>query len=785
MDQPSDGKTSSTFSGNAGEVVQARDISGGVHLHQRGSVPRTPRQLPGSAAGFVNRRQELKALNTALASGGHPLTVVVGTAGVGKTSLVLRWAHDIRDRFPDGQLYVNLRGYDPGLPITPSRALESFLSALGIPRTEIPSGTDERSALYRSLLAGRRMLVVLDNAATVPQIRPLLPGTPESLVLATSRNRLSGLVARDGAHRITLGLLNEPDAIELLGKVAGGHRPKQDVTRFPELARLCARLPLALSIAAERVASHPWMTLDDLISELHSETARWTALTAEEGEETDAVHTVFSWSYRALPTAAARLFRTLALHPGPDFGSRAATALAPAEPGEVQHWLDILTGAHLLEQHARDRYQFHDLLWSFAMDQARREEAPESRRVLSQRVLLWYLRTADQAQKWINPNEPRVTLDPPDDAPEPIAFDSYAEAVGWYDLERGNLVTATRSAAAAGLLDIAWRLAIVLRAMHMRFNQFDDWITTADLGLKAARRSGNRPAEAELLESLGMAYAQSHDLPRGAEHHQAALEIRRELGDRTGEALSLNDLGLLHLRSHQLNEAKHMLEQARALFDDLQDASWTPVVTANLAEVLAELQQYTTAEDLIHSALASFRAAADAGGEGNALRLLSLSRRGRGDAAGALNAAESAVAISFQHRNQMWEGYWLLELGHAQHLAGSPDDALATYDRAALLQRRIGDRVREALAWKHAADVHHGQGRHDRATELHTRAAEVFQNLGTHWPHATTLACLAEAQYAGGRHASAQDTSTEALRLLAPFTDPTAQAVKARIRALG
>lgn len=226
MDQPSDGKTSSTFSGNAGEVVQARDISGGVHLHQRGSVPRTPRQLPGSAAGFVNRRQELKALNTALASGGHPLTVVVGTAGVGKTSLVLRWAHDIRDRFPDGQLYVNLRGYDPGLPITPSRALESFLSALGIPRTEIPSGTDERSALYRSLLAGRRMLVVLDNAATVPQIRPLLPGTPESLVLATSRNRLSGLVARDGAHRITLGLLNEPDAIELLGKVAAWPPPE-------------------------------------------------------------------------------------------------------------------------------------------------------------------------------------------------------------------------------------------------------------------------------------------------------------------------------------------------------------------------------------------------------------------------------------------------------------------------------------------------------------------------------------------------------------------------------
>jgi tetratricopeptide (TPR) repeat protein len=475
----------------------------------------------------------------------------------------------------------------------------------------------------------------------------------------------------------------------------------------------------------------------------------------------------------------------LALHPGPDFGSRAAATLVAVDTQEVRHWLDVLTGAHLLEQYAHDRYQFHDLLWSFAMDQARREEPPESRRVLSRRVLCWYLRTADQAQNRINPNEPHVAFDPLDNDPEPIVFDSYTEAVGWYELERSNLVAATKAAAEMGLHEIAWRLAIVLRAIYMRFNRFDDWIVTADIGLQAARQTADRSAEAELLESLGMAYAQSHELRRSAEYHQAALDIRRDLGDRTGEALSLNDLGLVYLRTHQLDKARRMFEQSLAIFEDLADSSWVPIVMANLGEILAELGQYAEAENLVGSALETFRESGDLGGEGNALRLLSLSRRGRGDAAGALQVAEAAVAISVEHHNEMWEGYWLLELGRAQHLAGHFEDALVAYDRAALLQRRIGDRAREALAWDATGELHRELGRFEEAIELHIRAAEVFRSLEVRWPQATSLVGLAGAQRAAGLHASADETSAEALRLLAEFTDPSAQAMKARIRETG
>jgi NB-ARC domain len=363
--------------------VQAGNISGGVHFHDPApqNAPR-PRQLPGNTRGFVNRAGELRSLDVVLSDGdGEPVAVYViaGTPGAGKTSLALRWAHRVANRFPDGQLYVNLRGYDPGEPVTPQQALHRFLVALGTPADTIPAALEDAAALYRSILADRRMLVVLDNAATTAQVRPLLPGAAHSLVIITSRTRLSGLAIREGAQHLTLNTLSEVEAVELLRAVTAGHRRDDSTEQLAELARLCACLPLALRIAAERAASHPHRRLDELIGDLRDESALWQTLSAEDGEAADAVRTVFAWSYRALPADAARMFRLLGLHPGPAFGLGAVGALAGVDMRTARQLLDTLVGAHLLEHTGADRFEFHDLLRAFAADQSRREEPPESR----------------------------------------------------------------------------------------------------------------------------------------------------------------------------------------------------------------------------------------------------------------------------------------------------------------------------------------------------------------------------------------------------------------------
>ncbi|NEW75845.1 ATP-binding protein [Streptomyces rhizosphaericus] len=777
-------------------MVQARDVSGGIHFHSGGRPESLkPRQLPGDVRGFVNRGQELGRLDAILTDGGDesvsvPVCVLAGTAGVGKTSLALRWAHRVQDRFPDGQLYVNLRGYDPGAPVTPQEALHRFLSALGVPAAAIPADLEAGAALYRSLLAGRRVLVILDNAATASQVRPLLPGAAGCLVTVTSRSRLSGLAVRDGAHTLTLGTLDEAEAVALLSVVTAPYRPQDDPGRLIELARLCARLPLALRIAAERAASRPRMGLDDLIRDLRDESALWDALSVGDDEEAEAVRTVFAWSYRALPAEAARLFRLLGLHPGAEFGTAAAAALdGGGGTGRIRHLLDVLVGAHLLEQTGPERYEFHDLLRAYAADQARHEESPEGRGAALRRVLVWYLHSADAAQSWINPQEAHIPLDPPGDGLTPASFADYDEAMRWYETERGNLLAATRVAEEAGLDVIAWQLPAVLRSVHMLLNPFEEWLAMGRIGLRAARRLGDRTAEAELLESLGMACTQSHRLAEGAEYHQGALAARRETGDRLGEALSLNDIGLIHLRGRRLEAAKDHFEQAAAVFRELDAARWEAVVTANLAEVAYELARPEEASGFVLRALEMHRELGNQGGEGNALRILSAIQRDRGRPEEALASAEGALEIARTHRNHMWEGYWLLELGRAQLANGVFDAALVSFQRAASLQRRLGDRAREARAWDGAGETYRRLGRSGEAADFHRRAAAAHRELDDLWHMALSLDGLAgalrevdEADGADGAE-EARRHWAEALRALASYDDPRAVALRERVSA--
>ncbi|MEU5977470.1 tetratricopeptide repeat protein [Streptomyces sp. NPDC047315] len=778
----------STLSGTARDVVQARDVRGGIHYHHAPAAPAVrgpvPCQLPMASQGFVNRHTEREALDRLLDDGraGVRVLLVTGTAGVGKTSLALHWAHAVRERFPDGQLYADLHGYGPQAPVAYERVLEGFLRALGASADAVHTDGEHMAAAFRSCLVGRRLLIVLDNAVGASQVRPLLPATPDCLVVVTSRRRLSGLAIREGARRLKLDVLDQDDSVALLRSVTSGYRDGDETAHVAELASLCARLPLALRVAAERAAGRPLMRLVDLIDELRDESGRWEVLSAEDHEESEAVRPVFAWSYRDLPPGAARLFRLLGLHPGPDFSDTAAAALAGVDVRTARRLLDVVTTAHMVEQTASDRFGLHDLLRAYAADQARLEETALERQEALGRVLTWYLHTADAVQAMVAPQEPRVDLVPADDGLPEVSFVDAAAAMGWYEAERDNLVAAVRAAASGGSDRIAWQLAVVLRAVYMTNNPFQDWLTTSQLGLQAARRDGDRAAEAELLESLGMAHAQSQSLAAAAEHYESALALRRELHDAFGEALTLNGLGLLELRRRNLAQARTALEGSRRLFADSGDGFWEPRVAVNLAQMELELGRPADAFGPLRRGVEVFRAHGDRRAEGNALRLLAAAELDVGDVESALAHAEQAVVIATEIRSEAAEGYWLLALGDARRAIGRPADALASYQRAVTLQEQLGDRVRQAAARDGLGHTHLQLGHVQEAVECHRRAVDTYRELGQTWETARALAHLADALERADAAREAADARAEACELLAQFDDPRAVGLREGLR---
>ncbi|MEU4554339.1 ATP-binding protein [Micromonospora violae] len=777
----------SELSGPA-DLVQARDVYGGVHFYSGDPslADPPPRQLPGDVRGFVNRVEELRALDRLLGdeAADANLVVVTGTAGVGKTALALRWTHAVRHRFPDGQLYANLRGYDPGQPSQPEQVLDRFLRALGVPASAIPADLDDRETLYRSRLADRRVLVVLDNAATVRQVRPLLPGTNSCLVIVTSRSMLSGLVSRDGGRRLTLRMLAEEDAVTLLHDVTVEYRAGDDAVELAELARLCARLPLALRIAAERAASRPFMPLSELIQDLRDESALWSALTAEDGEEADAVRSVFAWSYRALNTSAARLFRLLGLHPGPDLGAPAAAALAGWPMSQVRPPLDALVGAHLLEQSAPGRYQLHDLLRAYAVDQVKHLESGEDRQGALRRILTWYLHTADAALTRTLPFSRTMPLAPPTEV-TPLSFATAEEADAWFTAEQDNLVAATRAAFEAALPRIAWHLAVLLRSVFMHRNAFDAWFATARIGLSAARSLGDRGAEAEALESLGKAHFQARELTEAAERHNAALAIRREIGDELGTAVSINALGLLALRHRRLTDALTHFGASLDIFIRRQDQRWQALLLSNLAETRYELGDLADAVMLLNQALGVQRDIDDRGQEGNSLFFLSMTLRELGRTEDALAAIERALALA-EHGSPVWLAHWLVEYARVQRAAGRSAKALEATHRAATIQRQLGDRSREAMALDGAGEAYREVGQPEQAIAFHRRSAAVHRQLGDDWQLALTLDHLATALIDVGRAEEAHRWWREAVTLLSNFPDARAERLRRRVEsALG
>ncbi|MEV7038060.1 NB-ARC domain-containing protein [Amycolatopsis sp. NPDC051061] len=745
-----------------------------------------PRQLPADVRGFVNRLRDLARLDEIIDDSTAPgaTIAVVGTAGVGKTSLAVHWAHRIRARFPDGQLYVNLHGYDPGPPITPHEVLERFLHALSVPVAAVPADLESRAALFRSLLFGRRMLVVLDNAATVGQVRPLLPGNSECLVLVTSRSSLSGLVARDGARRLSLRVLSEDEATELIQRITSGYRDQDDTAELAELAGLCARLPLALRIAAERAINRPWTPLRDLITELRDESALWDALTADDDDESDAVRTVFAWSYRALTPEASRMFRLLGLHPGPEFSLAAAAALAGRSRAKVRRVVDDLVGAHLLEQPRADRYQFHDLLRMYANDQARAEETADAAFEAAHRVLSWYLHGALAARDRLGGDALSWTAAPAAADSDPPAFPDRTAALTWYGQERENLVRAVRAADDLDFSDITWQLSAALYPIYAEHNHFGDWIETSTTALRVARRLGNRAAEAELLESLGKAHTQHFDRELGIELQSAALRLRRELDDSLGELKSANALGLARFRARDLIAASDLFARVTTLAGVLGEPYWLAVATNNTANVDLELESFERAQRLLNEALAGFRRLGLRSGEGDALRGLSRTNRELGRPAEAYEYIRAAVGIAREDGNPAREAFWLLEEGRVQIDLDRPAEALETLRRSATLQRQLGDRAREAETWDVTGIAYRMMGRAEEGVQFCRRAVSVFRELNETWLLALALDHLGAALDDSGSAGEAAEGRREALALFGSFADPRARRHYARLAAI-
>jgi tetratricopeptide (TPR) repeat protein len=766
------------LSGAAREVVQAGQVSGDIHFHgSGGAASGPPRQLPADVRGFVNRTSDLERLDLLLSeetSNATAVCLIVGTAGVGKTSLAIHWAHRVAASFPDGQLYVNLRGYDPGPPVEAAEALDRFLRALDVRAEEIPPDVESRAALYRSRLAGRKVLIVLDNAATTSQVRHLLPGVPGCLVLVTSRSRLSGLVARDGAQPLPLRLLSEDDAVGLLSAVTTGHRTGDELQDLRELAKLCARLPLALRIAAERAISRPWTAMSDLIADLRDESGLWDALTADDDDESDAVRTVFAWSYRALPSDAGRLFRFLGLHPGPDFGAEAAATLGDLPTSVTRRLLDALVGANLLEQLGPDRFQFHDLLRLYALDQTRTEESPQTYLDATRRVVLWYLHALRAAAEFLAQEPTR----PDDPGPAAVAFGELRAAHSWFEQEERNLRTAVSVADDLGIHDLAWQLAAALYPVYANRNQTDHWLATSEVGLGAARQLADQEGEAMLLESLGKAHNQSMHLAEAVRYQSSALAIHERLGNLVGRTTSTNAIGLAHLRAHELSAALTRFDETTRLAEELDSHYWRAIATNNAANVHLELENFDTALGLLERALAIHQRHGRTAYIGDTLRGLSHAHRGLGHPDVARDLIGQALELARDHANVAWEAFWLVEQGHVLVALDDLPGALAAFQRAAVLHRKLGDRSREATAHDGTGTVYRLMDRPDDAADFHRLAAAVFRDTGERWPLALALDHLARVT-----PAEAEQHWRESANLLATFPDPHATRLRQEISA--
>jgi DNA-binding SARP family transcriptional activator/tetratricopeptide (TPR) repeat protein len=655
-----------------------------------------PRELPADVPAFTGRAAELAELDRLLgppapaAIDGRATAAVIsavsGTAGVGKTALAVHWAHRAAERFPDGQLYVNLRGYDPGRPMTAADALAGFLRALGVPGQDIPPEEDQRAARYRSLIAGCRMLVVLDNASAAEQVRPLLPGGPGCAVLVTSRDSLAGLVARDGAARLDLDLLPLEDAVALLTELIG-ERAEADPAATAQLARQCCRLPLALRVAAELPPARPGVPLAALNAELGDAGQRLDAFNS--GDQAASVRAVFSWSYGQLSTEAAGMFRLLGLHPGPDISVPAAASLAAMAEADARRLLGELARAHLIAEHVPGRYAFHDLLRAYAAEQARHTDADTDRREATGRVLDHYLHTAACAALLLDPAQEPVVLAPPRPGTAAQQAADRRQALAWFEAEHQVLLAVVTLAAESGFDVHAWQLPWAMELFLHASGHWQEGAAAQRTALAAATRLGDAAAQALSGRHLAVACTDlgDHDLAR--RHFARSLTLYQRLGDRLGQG---------------------KIQQSLAFAAERQG-------------------RYADALEHVEQALRLYQASGDEASEAEALHNVGWCHGLLGDYQQARAFCRQALTLSVKIGHRRLEGHAWDSLGYAEHHLGHLAEAAACYRRALNLYRETGARFAEADALTRLGDTQYAAGQLAQAREAWQQALAILEDL--------------------------------------------------------
>ncbi len=685
-------------------------------------VTAVPQQLPSDVAHFTGRERELAGLDALLPAGtgtgagtgegggdgegrgraptAARITVIAGSGGLGKTTLAVHWAHRVRDRFPDGQLYVNLRGFGPtDSAMTAAEAVRGFLDAFQVPAHRIPATLEAQTALYRSLVADRRMLILLDNARDAEQVRPLLPGSPGCLVVLTSRNELTGLVVAEQAQPLPLDLLDRDEARDLLISRVGAERVAAEPEAVEEVITVCAGLPLALAIVAARAATHPRFGLEALAGELRD--ARGSLDAFEGGDATTDVRAVFSWSYHTLGADAARLFRLLGVHPGPDIAAPAAASLVGIPVPQARRLLIQLTRAHLITERAPGQYGFHDLLRAYAMELTQAYDEREERRTALHRMLDHYLHTAVAAGAAFTPHREPIAVEPVRPGVSVGEFAGHGEALLWFIVTYPALMAALQEAAEAGFETHAWQLAWSLTEFLDQRGHWHDQRTVHRIALGSAHRIRDLTGQAHSCYALGLADLRMGRYDRARGHLVRALNLHRETDNAIGQALAHGALNLASEREGRHDEGLHHALRALKLYRAAGHRSGEAYALNNVGWAYAMLGDFQ--QTLVHceKALTMLRQAGDRRGESAAWDSLGYAHSHVGDHEQAISCYRHAVDLRRGRGERVREAESLHRLGSAQLAAGDRAGARRSWQRALTRFDSLGHpdahRVRDGL----------------------------------------------------------------------------------------
>jgi tetratricopeptide (TPR) repeat protein len=672
----------------SGTIVQAGTVDGGVHIHAASPVPPpVPRQLPRMRVHLEGRSDELATLDEFLkADAGWRtpvLPLVTGPGGVGKTALALSWCHSVAHRFADGQLSAALGG-GSGLPADPADVLGGFLVALGESPEDIPPRLTDRAALFRTRTAHLRVLVLLDDIHSAAQVRSLLPGSASCLVVLTSRRRLTGLLA-EGARLVELAPLAEDSSVALLTRSVGRRRTELEPAEIRELARRCGGLPLALCVAGAKLAARPHWRIDKLLVELRDEQNRLRAL-AVDGEP--AVHATFDASYRSLSAGAARMYRTMAVHPGPEFGPGVVAAALPGFP--IGNATDELVTANLLEEIGDERFRFHDLIRLHARERAEQATGRAEREATLRRMVEWYLDSAVRADLTVMPMRARHGARYVRFGGEPTAFGNPDQAMTWLETERHNLMAAAGAAAGAGFDGLCWQFCEALWGLLLHHKHFPDWLTSHSLGVDDAARCGDGVAEVRTRCQLALGYIDMEQFDTAIEHLVPALELARSLGYEMGEATALEHLGLAHRGRGDLEEALALLRLALEIDERTGRPRAIALRLANIGETLHALGKPGKAAEHLLRARTLFAELPDRYNEAYALTSLAETRRAQGELPQAIGHFREALDIMQDLGSVFQQGQILFLLGDVNERSGDPGEALRCFREATARYERVG-----------------------------------------------------------------------------------------------